>query len=88
MAITDIQANEILFRNVELNKVNPLRLQWCDYHNTKSYRSPCEGWASDSTGSILNRRRLWALQRHNGDGLVALNESHPFNLQPNGQLFN
>ena len=30
---------------------------------------------------------LGALQRYNGAGLAAFNKSYPFNLPPNGQLF-
>ena len=36
--------------------------------------------ASDSAGYVLNRRRLGALQRHNGASLAALDESYPLNL--------
>ena len=35
----------------------------------------------------LNYQRLGALQHHIGAGLAALNESYPFNLPPNVQLF-
>ena len=87
VAITGIRAYETLFRNAELSQADPLRFQRLDYHNTRRCRSPCEGWASDSTGSIFNCRRLRTLQHHNREGLTALDESYPFNLPPNCQLF-
>ena len=36
---------------------------------------------------ILNCQRLGALQCHNGVGLAALDEGSPFDLPPNGKLF-
>ena len=72
---------------LKLNKADPLRLQQYDYHNTRRCRSPYDGWANDFAGSILNCRRLRTLQRHNRAGFAALDESYPFNMPPNGQLF-
>ena len=50
-------------------------------------RAPCKSRVDHPTSSILDRRRLGALQLHNGAGLVVFDESYPFDLPPNGQLF-
>ena len=48
---------------------------------------PIKARAGHLTSFVLDRRRLGALQRHNGFSLAAFDESYPFNLPPNGKLF-
>ena len=67
--------------------MNPLWFQRRNNHDTRGRHAPCTSRTSHLTGFVLNCQRLGALQCHSRPNLAALDEGRPFNIPPDGQLF-
>ena len=84
---TSLQSNEAFLRNAELSRANPLWFQWKNNHDTRRHQAPCTSKTGHVVGFVLSCRRLGAIQCHSRPNLIASDEGCPFNISPDGQLF-